>query len=89
LAQQSASAPPQVTQLLGQAMSHMREGVRSYERGNISGGRMQGEEAYSYLNRAVIELNRALPRRPRATSRATARVSRSNAWISSWASSSS
>jgi tetratricopeptide (TPR) repeat protein len=60
LAQQSMAAPPQVTQLLGEAMARMRDGVRNYERGNTAAGRGQAEDAYGYLNRAVVELNRAL-----------------------------
>jgi hypothetical protein len=33
--------------------------VRAYEKGNPLAGRIQGEEAYGLLNRAVVELNRS------------------------------
>lgn len=59
LAQKSMAAPPQVTSLLGQALRTMREGVNAFEKGNTTGGRIQGEEAYGLLNRAVVELNRS------------------------------
>lgn len=59
LAQKSLSAPPQVSQMLGEAMSKMREGSRAYEKGNTLAGRVQGEEAYGLLNRAVVELSRS------------------------------
>ena len=59
LARKSLAAPPQVPALLGEAIQHMQEGTRSYERGNPTAGRVQGEEAYGLLNRAVVELNRS------------------------------
>ncbi len=59
LSQKSMSAPPQVTALLGQALRTMREGVDAYEKGNSIAGRVQGEEAYGLLNKAVVELNRS------------------------------
>jgi chromosome segregation ATPase len=37
----------------------MQDGVRAYEKGNPLAGRIQGEEAYGLLNRAVVELNRS------------------------------
>jgi DNA-binding transcriptional regulator YiaG len=59
LGKQSLAAPGQVTALLGEAMNRMQEGVRAYEKGNPLAGRIQGEEAYGLLNRAVVELNRS------------------------------
>jgi DNA-binding transcriptional regulator YiaG len=59
LAQKSMAAPPQVNALLGQALRSMRSGVEAYEKGNSIAGRVQGEEAYGLLNRAVVELNRS------------------------------
>jgi hypothetical protein len=59
LAKQSLSAPPQVTALLGEAMQRMQEGTRAFEKGNPGAGKMQGEQAYGLLNKAVVELNRS------------------------------
>jgi hypothetical protein len=59
LAEKSLAAPAHVTAMLGEAMAKMREGVRAYEKGNALAGRVQGEEAYGLLNRAVVELSRS------------------------------
>jgi hypothetical protein len=59
LAQKSLATPPQVTAMLGDAMNKMQDGVRAFEKGNSLAGRVQGEEAYGLLNRAVVELNRS------------------------------
>lgn len=59
LAQKSLAAPPQVTQMLGEAMLRMREGVGAFEKGNSVAGRIQGEAAYGLLNQVVVELNRS------------------------------
>jgi Domain of unknown function (DUF4175) len=59
LSRKSMATPPQVPALLGQALDHMNEGTRAYERGNPTAGRSQGELAYGFLNQAVVELNRS------------------------------
>ncbi len=59
MAQKSAAAPAQITTLLGEAVNHMRAGVKSYEKGDGITGRIQGEQAYGILNKVVVELNRS------------------------------
>lgn len=59
VAKQSSSAPAQVNAMLGEAMSRMKDGVKSYEKGDPMSGRAQGEEAYGILNKVVVELNRS------------------------------
>src|SRR5262249_12351043 len=59
VSQKTSKAPSQVQAMLGEAMGRMRDGVRSYEKGDPITGRVQGEEAYGILNRIVVELNRS------------------------------
>jgi hypothetical protein len=59
LGRKSLAAPPEVSSLLGEAMTRMQDGTRAYEKGNPLSGKLQGEQAYGLLNRAVVELNRS------------------------------
>jgi chromosome segregation ATPase len=45
--------------MLGEAMNRMRDGVKSFEKGDPITGRAQGEAAYGILNKVVVELNRS------------------------------
>lgn len=59
VAKQSAQAPSQINAMLGEAVSRMKDGVKSFEKGDPISGRAQGEQAYGILNKVVVELNRS------------------------------